>query len=461
MREMSRWRKAAAAMSVLALAAAACGNGDEEAPDEAPAAAEEPTDTEEAPDDEPGEAPAEIATDFGVTEEPCPDAVNPDNGCIYLGILSDLTQGPFAPLAVPITEGQEAFWQRVNEDGGIGGFDINVSEYTRDTLYDPQEHSTLYRQIEPNILAIAQTLGTPTTEAILADMDADDVIGAPASWWSGWHFEEEDNGLILESGYSYCIESMIGLDWYTANRDEISTLIHVGYPGDYGGDSAAGAEAWAEANGVDFAGAVTTLPAAAVENQDEAVGQILGSGADVAVIATGPAEMAEIVGKVAASDGNVQFLGSVPTWNPALNDSPAGPALQAFFTHVSPWENFDGESAAHQAMQESLDGELPTNDGYTFGWIWSYPIKAALEAAAENGDLTRAGLRSVVDGLEVDFEGALPNTVLGGDPNVNANRTAVIAVPDPEQPLGIRTLETNVTGPTADAYDYSEACISF
>ena len=63
----------------------------------------------------------------GVTSEPCPDAVNEDNGCIYLGTISDLTQGPFAPLGVPITEAQKAFWQRVNEDGGIGGYDIDVT----------------------------------------------------------------------------------------------------------------------------------------------------------------------------------------------------------------------------------------------------------------------------------------------------------------------------------------------
>ncbi len=468
MREISRWRRTAAILSVLALAAAACGDGDDNGED-APEPTDDTTEEEPADDDAADEPeddgddaePTEIATDFGVTEEPCDDAVNPDNGCIYLGILSDLTQGPFAPLGGPITDGQYAFWDRVNDNGGIGGYDVDARTYTRDTLYDPQEHSSLYRQIEPDILALAQTLGTPTTEAILPDMDADDMIGGPASWWSGWHFEEQDKGLIVESGYSYCVESMIGLDWYVENREEIGTLAHVGYPGDYGGDSAAGATAWAEANGVDMADPITTLPAGAVENQDEAVGAILGSEADVVVIATGPAEMAEIVGKVAASEAGIQFLGAVPTWNPALLDSPAAPALQAFFTHVAPWENFDGESTAHEAMRESLDGELPDNDGYTFGWIWSYPLLAALEAAADNGDLTRAGLRSVTEGLEVDFEGALPTTTLGGDPNENANRTAVISQPDPEAPLGITTLEAGVTGPTADAYEYTEACITF
>lgn len=34
---------------------------------------------------------ADVAFDVGVTEEACPDAVNPDNGCIYLGTISDLS----------------------------------------------------------------------------------------------------------------------------------------------------------------------------------------------------------------------------------------------------------------------------------------------------------------------------------------------------------------------------------
>ena len=108
----------------------------------------------------------------GVTDEACPDAVNEDNGCIYLGTISDLTQGPFAPLGVPITEAQKAFWQRVNEDGGIGGYDINVTEYVRDNLYNPQTHKQVYGEIEGDVLALAQTFGSPTTLAIIPDMQS-------------------------------------------------------------------------------------------------------------------------------------------------------------------------------------------------------------------------------------------------------------------------------------------------
>lgn len=451
MREINRWRRRAATISVVALALTACGGGDDADVDEGGT-----TDAAEPGEDDAAEG--EVATDIGVTEEPCPEPTNDGNGCIYLGVLSDLTQGPFAPLGVEIVEGQRAFWQRVNDNGGIAGHDVDIDTYTRDNLYDTQEQSTQYRQIEPNILALAQTLGTPPTEAILPDMEADDVIGVPASWWSGWHFPETDNGLILESGYSYCLEAQIGLDWINTERGEVTSLQAVGYPGDYGGDFAVGAEEWAEANGVEFLGFVETAPNAVVGSQDAAVGQVLSAEADVVAIATGPGEVAEIVGGAAAQGFTGQFMGSVPTWNPALLDSPAGPALEAQYLHVGPWEDFGGESAAHEAMREALDGELPTNDGFTFGWIWSYPLLAALEAAADNGDMTRAGLRSVTDGLVVDYEGALPETVKSDNPDETANRTAVISAPDADAPLNLSSIATGVTGATADAYEYTSPC---
>jgi len=195
MHSSTRWRRSAATFGAIAVFAAACGgeSGAVFLPIEIATPAED------------------IVFDTGVTEAPCalPAAgvSNEGNGCIYLGILSDLTEGPFAPLGAVIQDGQQDFWGRVNASGGIGGFDIDIDTYTRDTFYNPQNHAQAYRQIEPNILLLAQSLGTPTTAAILSDMDQDDVLAAPAGWWSGFNFVEESGGLILPSGYSYCLES--------------------------------------------------------------------------------------------------------------------------------------------------------------------------------------------------------------------------------------------------------------
>ena len=102
-----------------------------------------------------------IKVDFGVTNEPCPQAIDGSKGCIYLGTISDLTEGPFKALAVPITDAQKAFWKRVNEQGGIGGYEIDVTTYVKDNKYNPQIHNQVYQEIKPNILALAQTLGSP------------------------------------------------------------------------------------------------------------------------------------------------------------------------------------------------------------------------------------------------------------------------------------------------------------
>ncbi|MFC7573223.1 ABC transporter substrate-binding protein [Klenkia terrae] len=138
----TRRRVAAAGLAGLAVFAAGCRGG-----------GEDPADG--------GGGEGDIATDVGVTSDACPEAVNPDNGCIYLGTLSDLTVGPFAPAGPVIVAGQEAFWNRVNEDGGIGGYDINVTEYVRDNQYNPQVANQVYQEIKPDILALAQTLGSP------------------------------------------------------------------------------------------------------------------------------------------------------------------------------------------------------------------------------------------------------------------------------------------------------------
>src|SRR5690625_4643851 len=116
-----RLRLATGLVAAGALALSACAVADD-GEDPAPA---EPETTEDAGADDGGEAAAEIVTGQGVTDEPCPDSPNPDNGCIYLGILSDLTEGPFAALAVPITDAQVDFWDQVNANGGISGFDVD------------------------------------------------------------------------------------------------------------------------------------------------------------------------------------------------------------------------------------------------------------------------------------------------------------------------------------------------
>jgi len=393
----------------------------------------------------------EVTTGAGVTAEACPNAVNADNGCIYLGTISDLTVGPFAPLAVPITEAQEAFWKRVNTAGGIGGYDIDVTTYVRDNKYDPQVHNQVYQEIKGNVLALAQTLGSPTTAAIIDDLKRENIVSVPASWTSAWEFED----VIIESGANYCYESMNAVD-YAVDNFASKSVMAVHWPGDYGADAAFGAKVAAEARGLTFTD-VETQPGP--DNQAGAIQSVVTQKPDLVIITTSPTDAAAIIGNAAAGGYTGKFIGTSPTWNPALLQSPAADAFKGLYLQSGPWQSFGANTPGHQAMRAAL-GDVQPSDGYTAGWVWSYPLKAALEKAADDGDLTRTGVLNAVKSLTtVDYEGMLPadagNFASGGG---SAFRSSVISKVDETAPTGVSVVQDLFVGPTAQGYNLEQPC---
>ncbi|HEY6597621.1 MAG TPA: ABC transporter substrate-binding protein [Asanoa sp.] len=392
-----------------------------------------------------------VKTDVGVTSQPCPEAVDKAKGCIYLGIISDLTEGPFRALAVPITDAQKAFWKRVNQAGGIGDYEVDVTKYVKDNKYNPQTHNQVYQEIKGNVLALAQSLGSPTTAAILPDMKASNVVAAPAAWTSAYAFED----VIIESGASYCIESMNALD-YAKETYQPKKVMAVHLAGDYGDDAAAGAKLGAQSLGMSFADVKTD---SGTDKQAGAVQAIVTQKPDLVILTTGPADAAAIVGTAAARGFKGRFIGTSPTWNPALLQTAAGPALTALYEQSGPWGPWGTDSPGHKAMRDALAGKTPS-DGYTSGWVWSYPMKAALQKAVQDGDLTRAGLVKAVKSLSsVDYEGMLPS----GAGNYAAGvqgivRWTNISKVDASAPTGVTVVKPPFEGPTAKAYTLDRPC---
>ena len=422
-----------------------------------------PTETSEAPvepsasEAEPeSEAPseAEITTDVGVTAEPCPNPVNADNGCIYLGSISDLTEGPFAALGQSITASQAAFWGKVNAEGGIGGFDIDVATYVRDNKYQPEVHNQVWQEIKPNVLALAQSLGSPQTAAILDDLAANDVVAAPASWTSNWAFQD----VILESGVNYCFESMNSMEWAQENLDAPQSVMAVHDPGDYGADAAAGVKIAADALGISFINQ-ETLPAPA-GSPDEAIAAIVAQAPDLVMITTGSSDAERIVGETVAQGYAGQFIGTGPAWRPGLQTGAAAAALIERYHVSGPWPTFTSDTPGHQAMREALGPDVPPNDGFTSGWAWSYPLKAALEAAAESGDMTRAGLKAAIASLTaVDYEGMLPEGAGNyADMPAGSVRASVISAISAESPTGLEVVQDFFTSTIAEEYEFTGPC---
>ncbi|GAA2590285.1 ABC transporter substrate-binding protein [Actinomadura fulvescens] len=386
----------------------------------------------------------------GVTEEPCPNAVNKDNGCIYLGIVSDLTSGPFKALGAPMTTAEQKFWQRVNQQGGIKGYDIDVVTYVRDNRYDIEVHRRAFNEIKGKVLAMAQTLGSPMTDAILPDLRSNKMIAVPASWSSKWEAED----VILESGASYCFESMNAID-YVAQRTTLKKVMAVHYPGDYGADAAAGAEIGARAHNLSF----TALETPQNDPRD-AVEAIVAQKPDLVIVTTGPADAAAIVGESTSRGYTGRFFGSNPTWDKSLLKNAATRALKSRYLQTAPWKPFATDSPGHTAMRAAL-GSVDPNDNYTSGWVTSYPLKTVLEKAAANKALTREGLlEALKQTTVVDYEGMLPSAAgnFSGDANTSAFRQSVINRPDEREFTGLKVISDFFSGPTARSHRFTGTC---
>ena len=419
------------------------------------------------------EGPGEVQYDVGVTPAPCEDAVNDGNGCIYLGVISDLTDGPFAALGVPLTAAQRHFWEKVNDDGGLDGFDVIINdEDVIDAHYRAEDHAAGYETIRGRVLALAQTLGTPQTQGILDRMAEDNVIGAPATWWSGWTFEDEGGDLILESGAPYCFEGANGLTFMSQVMPEGFTWAMIRFPGDYGGDYGAGALIAASQLGLGepLFDLYPLVPLSAGGTVDEAVSLMLQHKPDLVVLVSGPVEMAQIAaGTFQGGHQQFQILGASPTWNVALKASEAMPLLEGVYKGTAPFPGWDTDSPGHEAIRTTAEAKWfdeaqgrGTSGEYLAGWTWQYPIKAALEAAIASGDLTRANVAALAAELEdISYEGIIADRDYAGPANDNVARFTYIMQADAESADGLTNISDGpFTSPVVADFPFESPCFT-
>ena len=415
--------------------------------------------------------PAAVLEGRGVTAEACSQPAGgratPGNGCIHLGVLAGLSlesSGEFGPLA------QRAvvdFWARVNAAGGIGGFDVDVETFTRDTADDPVLHLERYREIAQDVVLVAHSWGTSTTLALLDDLPQDRMLVAPVSEWSGLRSPDIAPWVLPTSAHSACLAPMLGLDWFVEQVRPVDGVFAVVGPDLVGEDVVAGTRVWAERNGVTFLGSSTRDRARDPDGSGEAiVTAVVESGADVVVLGADPATTAEVVLGVAGAvpPGSVLFIGVGRSWSTSALQTPAAAALIGFSTHVAAWEDFVGDAPGHAAMRDAFGDSLPINSGYAQGWIGQYPVRALLEAMVVGGDASPEGVARLVPGLEVSYEGILPDRRGGADPSVapsvSMDRSAVIGRVNPESENGLDTLIDGYRGTTAAAFEHVGACAS-
>ena len=136
-----------------------------------------------------------------------------DGKTIKLGVLTPLS-GPVAVIGLPLTAGNQVYFDYVNSQGGIAG-KYQVELVQEDTQYSPPKTVQQYNKVKSDVVAFTQVLGTAPTLAVLPQLRQDGMIAAPASLDALWVREEN----LLPVGGPYQIQAINALDYYVNQAD--------------------------------------------------------------------------------------------------------------------------------------------------------------------------------------------------------------------------------------------------
>lgn len=369
---------------------------------------------------------ADVETGPGITDS-----------TISLGMLTDLS-GVFAPLGDPAVKATQLYWEEQNANGGVCGREVEL--VVKDHGYDPQKAVVQYRDTVDDVAAMQQLLGSPITAALLPQLEQDSMTSLLVAWPSSLLSQD----FIIEVGAPYDIEMINGLSYLMeeGTLKEGDKLGFVYFEGEYGENGLLGAEAFAEENGIELVGQKIQPTDEDMTGQVSAFKQ---AGVKAIAMTTAPTQLASLAGIAATQDLSVPIFGQSPTYDPALLETPAAEALKANVLIGAPIAPYNAEGAELEAAAAAFEKEYPKDVPKAtvgYGWGGGIIMKAMLEAACENGDLSREGILEAARTVEsVDLGGITPGDGLNyaevGQPS---SRASFIGKPA-DVPGGIELVE--------------------
>jgi ABC-type branched-subunit amino acid transport system substrate-binding protein len=330
---------------------------------------------------------------------------------ITVGEITPLS-GAAEVIGKPLTAGMSTYFQALNARGGIDGWKIKTQ--VQDDAYSPTKHAQLYAQMVGNVAFIAQSLGSPTTQAIEAKASSASVVLGTAAQDSAF-VNQKVNAVI---GTPYAIDDANAMNYISQKTPHAKVAIF--YQNDaYGQDGIKGFEAGVKAYGLKNVGEV---PYNATDTKFTAQATKLKSlGAQYVLLTAIPPAAGGLIGTAAALGYTPQWVLQGPAWSeylmtstgtPSGKPTPIEPALQGAW--VLGYEAQWGDTSAPGMAQFLADAKKyapnqPPDGYYMYGYCMAEMEAAMLKKAIEAKNLTRQGILNAKLNLgQVDFGGLIP-----------------------------------------------------
>ncbi len=382
-----------------------------------------------------GSGSAEVKTGPGVTAD-----------TITLGQLTDLS-GVFAPLASAFTQTQELFWK---QQGPICGRKVKL--INKDAAYDVQKAVSLYRDAEPNIAALSQVVGSPIIAALLPTLEQDSMLAVAAAWPPA--FLDAKSVAII--GATYDLEAINGIEWLMENKGlkEGDTIGDLYFEGDYGEGGLIGVKYAAKQHNLKV---VEQKIKATDEDMSAAAAKFKREGVKAIWITTAPGQLASLAGVAKSIGLDVPIGTNGPVFSPQLLDTPVGDTLAKNVTVFNSGAVYSSDNPEVQDVAAQYEKAYPKGvpqQSVMTGWSQAQIMKAILDKACENKDLSREGIVSAFRELDnVDTQGFIAGTLDFTQVGQASSKSVYAHDVDKDAPGGLKTVGDVLTYETAESYE--------
>jgi len=406
---------------------------------------------------------AEVPT---ATVGPIKTGVGVEGQTIKLAELTPLTNSTAAAIGKPLTRGHEVYFQYVNDVlGGVGKNLPKEQRYkvelvTLDTQYLVDVHVQQYNAVKDKVLAIAQSLGTAHTKAILQQIRDDKILTGAATLSADW-FKEK---YVVPNGAPY-IAQFANAVQYLKDKGVQPKIGLIYQDDDYGVEGVNGLEYAARAVGFPVVAKASYKP---TDTEFTAqVNTMKQAGVDHVFLTTLPTPTGRILGAAAALGYAPRWIGNSPAWIGALvgtadKPSPLVPYMSQNLWVITDqgcgWAETGKGCEGSKLMQDNLAKyakDQPPDYYFSFGYTQAMGIHAILEKAVEMRDLTRDGLQKAFESVKSVDTGGLRYALGFGatcQEKVGVTSSTIWKV-DTTQPIALARV-TNVDSKLAKDYKY-------
>lgn len=372
---------------------------------------------------------------------------------IVIGALTPLSDA-VAVIGKPMLGGLTAYFDRVNEAGGVGGR-YKVKILAEDITYaNPSTGAQKYQKIKDQVAMIGMVVGTDQVNGLLPLLAEDSIVALPTTFDAEW----VRNPSLLPWGTPYQIQAINGVgyaitDGGLGGKPVCTMTLNTGY----GEATVEGVDHLASAMGF-------TVAAKATFKQDDQdfvapVTQLKNAGCAVVMLASLPSVTGKVLGTAAQLGFAPRWVATSPSWHQALAASPLKDYLVK--TYWNSWDGpalsdttVDGVRQMMAAQAKYSPGQAP--DFYYYaGYIMAYTVHAALDRAVASGNLARAGFRAAAVAPDtVTSDGLLSPFINGPAADRNPPRTGTILRVNPSAVIGLEVERSGFSVPAASTYTF-------